>query len=197
MRVGMWGLAVLFGLAASEAFGASVGISKLETKDLELLYFDPLQTYLTPYIARAYENSFAFQERVFGWTPWDRPVIFLTDQADSGNASARSVPDNAVVVKIAPFPTTFETFTAGERFFTLMNHELVHVATMDVWNDDDAFWRSFLHGKPNPISDHPGIDRLQLSRRASRQRSTLVPRGQRCLFRDMDERRPGARPGRL
>src|SRR5260221_6575855 len=32
-------------------------LSKLETKDLTLLYLDPLQTYLTPYIARAVENS--------------------------------------------------------------------------------------------------------------------------------------------
>jgi hypothetical protein len=36
-----------------------------------------------------------------------------------------------------------------------MNHELVHVATMDVWNQDDAFWRDILHGKPNPITEHP------------------------------------------
>ncbi len=148
--------AVLLGcLYGSAADAASVGISKIETKDLELLYFDPLQTYLTPYIGRAYENSFAFQEKTFNWTPWERPSVWLTDQADRGNASARSVPNNGIIVKIAPFATTFETFTAGERFFTVMNHELVHVATMDVANDDDRWWRDLFHGKPNPITDHP------------------------------------------
>src|SRR5438270_3105012 len=35
-------------------------LSTLETKDLSLLYIDPLQTYLTPYLARAYENSLYF-----------------------------------------------------------------------------------------------------------------------------------------
>ncbi len=148
-------IAVLAGLVCANASASSVGITKLETKDLELLYFDPLQTYLTPYIARSYENSFAFQERTFKWTPWDRPVVFLTDQSDRGNASARAVPGNVIIVKIAPFATTFETFTAGERFYTVMNHELVHVATMDVHNDEDEGWRTFLHGKPNPIADHP------------------------------------------
>ncbi len=28
----------------------SVGLSKIETNDLRLLYYDPLQTYLTPYV---------------------------------------------------------------------------------------------------------------------------------------------------
>ena len=44
-----------------------------------------------------------------------------------------------------------ETFTPGERFFTIENHELAHVATMDVWNSRDAFWRRFLHGKVMPV----------------------------------------------
>ncbi|NUQ17313.1 MAG: hypothetical protein HOP95_02490, partial [Sphingomonas sp.] len=38
-------------------------LSTLETKNLTLLYIDPMQTYLTPYIARAFENSIAFHER--------------------------------------------------------------------------------------------------------------------------------------
>jgi hypothetical protein len=151
---------ILFALAfvcvacnASEA--ASVGISKIETKDLELLYFDPLQTYLTPYIARSYENSFAFQQKTFNWTPWERPTVWLTDLSDRGNASARAIPNDGIIVKISPWTTTFETFSAGERFYTAMNHELVHVATMDVANDEDRWWRNFFHGKASPIADHP------------------------------------------
>ena len=44
-------------------------------------------------------------------------------------------------------PSTFETFSAGERFFTLLNHEPVHVANMDAWNSTDARWRRLFHGK--------------------------------------------------
>ncbi len=67
----------------------------------------------------------------------------------------RATPNNALFVDVAPISVTFETFSPGERFFTLMNHELVHVATMDVYNDQDAWWRSFFHGKPLPSTDHP------------------------------------------
>ena len=130
-------------------------MSKLETDDLRLLYYDPLQTYLVPYVGRAFENSMAFQEKTFGWKPWEKVTVQLRDFADNGNAAMRSTPNNGLIVDIAPMATTFETFTPGERFFTLMNHELVHVATLDAWNDEDAWWRRFFQGKPQPISDHP------------------------------------------
>jgi hypothetical protein len=48
-----------------------------------------------------------------------------------------------------------EAFSPGERFFTLMNHELTHVGTIDVWNSRDAFWRRLLGGKPTPLQKHP------------------------------------------
>jgi len=55
----------------------------------------------------------------------------------------------------APLSLSFETFSAGDRYFTLSNHELTHVATMDVWNQRDARWRRFFGGKPTPLQDHP------------------------------------------
>jgi len=45
-------------------------LSTLETKDLTLLYIDPIQTYLTPYIARSFQNSLAFHEKNLDWKPW-------------------------------------------------------------------------------------------------------------------------------
>jgi len=132
-----------------------IDLSSLETKDLRLLYFDPSETYLTPYVARAFENSMAFQQKTWGWKPWDKTTVLLKDFSDYGNAAARSSPNNAILVDIAPLSQTFETFSAGERFFTLMNHELTHVATMDVWDSHDAGWRRFFGGKPMPLSDHP------------------------------------------
>ena len=32
---------------------------------------------------------------------------------------------------------------------------MAHVAQMDVWNKQDAFWRHFFHGKVSPIQEHP------------------------------------------
>ncbi len=132
-----------------------IDLSRIETKDLRLLYFDPAETYLTPYIARSFLNSEAFQKKIFGWKPWEKTTVLLKDFGDYGNAAARASPNNAILVDIAPLSLTFETFSPGERFFTLMNHEPVHVATMDVWNDQDAFWRRLFHGKPMPLQEHP------------------------------------------
>ncbi|MDQ3471282.1 MAG: hypothetical protein M3428_02705, partial [Pseudomonadota bacterium] len=132
-----------------------IDLSTLETKNLSLLYFDPVQTYLTPYIARAFENALEFHKRKFNWTPWDRTTLLLKDFGDYGNAAARSSPNNAVLLDVAPLSQAMETFTPGERFFTLTNHELAHVATMDVYNRQDARWRKFFAGKPMPIQEHP------------------------------------------
>ncbi|HUG46460.1 MAG TPA: hypothetical protein VMK31_08150 [Sphingomicrobium sp.] len=134
---------------------SGIDLSTLETKNLTLLYFDPVQTYLTPYIARAFENALQFHMEKFDWTPWEATTLLLKDFGDYGNAAARSSPNNAVLLDVAPLSVSMETFTPGERFFTLTNHELAHVATMDVWNSRDAFWRRFFRGKPMPIQEHP------------------------------------------
>src|SRR6476620_11787523 len=134
---------------------SGIDLSEIDTPDLELLYFDPAQTYLTPYIGRAFTNSLRFHEKKFNWTPWDRTTVLLKDFGDYGNAAARGSPNDAVLLDVAPLSQTMETFSPGERFFTLTNHELTHVATMDVWNSRDARWRRFLHGKPMPLQEHP------------------------------------------
>ncbi len=130
-------------------------LSTLETRNLSLLYIDPMQTYLTPYIGRAFENALAFHQKVFRWKPWDRTTMLLKDFSDYGNAAALASPNNMVLLDVAPVSVAMETFSPGERFFTLTNHELAHVAAIDVWNNRDAFWRRFLGGKPAPIQKHP------------------------------------------
>ena len=134
---------------------SGIDLSTLETNNFSLLYFDPVQTYLTPYIGRAVENSLQWHMKRFDWRPWDRTTVLLKDFGDYGNAAARSSPNNAILLDVAPLSQSMETFTPGERFFTLTNHELAHVATMDVWNKRDAAFRRFLHGKPMPIQEHP------------------------------------------
>jgi hypothetical protein len=130
-------------------------LSTLETKNLSLLYIDPVQTYLTPYIGRAFENSLAFHKKMFRWEPWERATVLLKDFSDYGNAAALGSPSNMVLLDVAPLSLSMETFSPGERMFTLTNHELAHVAAIDVWNKRDAFWRKFLGGKPMPLQKHP------------------------------------------
>ena len=47
-------------------------LSTLETKNVSLLYIDPVQTYLTPYVAKAFENAIEWHMDRWNWTPWDR-----------------------------------------------------------------------------------------------------------------------------
>ena len=130
-------------------------LSTLETKNLSLLYIDPIQTYLTPYLARSFENALAFHMKEFRWKPWERTTVLLKDFSDYGNAAALGSPSNMVLLDVAPLSLSMETFSPGERFFTLTNHELAHVAAIDVWNKRDAFWRRFLGGKPVPLQKQP------------------------------------------
>ncbi|MEQ1820178.1 MAG: hypothetical protein ABL871_16370, partial [Terricaulis sp.] len=75
-----------------------IDLSVLETDHLRLLYFDPTETYLTPYVARSFENAFNFEQRIFGWQPWDQVTLLLKDFGDYGNAAARSSPNNALLI---------------------------------------------------------------------------------------------------
>ena len=130
-------------------------MSEQETDDLRLLYFDPLTTYLVPHVTRSFHNSLQFQRYIFDWTPYEKPTVMLQDFGDYGNASAMSSPSNVLRVDVAPLKHTFETFPAVERMYMLMNHELVHLATFDVSNEQDRKWRHVFGGKPFPVNEHP------------------------------------------
>ena len=110
---------------------AAPPLQQLQTKDLQLVWFHPQEDYLAPYAARAFENSMRWQQRTWGWTPDGKTNVLIKDFNDFGNAGARSTPNNALIIDIAPFSYSFETFVSSERIFSLMNHELVHVANMD------------------------------------------------------------------
>lgn len=130
-------------------------MSEQETDDLRLLYFDPLTTYLVPHVTRSFQNSLEFQRYIFDWTPYEKVTLMLQDFGDYGNASAMTSPLNVMRMDVAPLSHTFETFPAVERVYMLMNHELVHIATGDVANEQDLKWRRILGGKPYPVSEHP------------------------------------------
>lgn len=130
-------------------------LSLIETADLRLLYFDPSETFLTPYVIRSFENSIKHQRRVFDYEPSEKITVLLTDFADYGNAGAIAVPRNALLVDIAPTPFTFETSDTAERMYSLMNHELVHVVSMEQPAKEDRFYRKLFGGKVASISEHP------------------------------------------
>ena len=144
-------LVVVFGNAATSL----AQLTSVETPGLELVYLEPTQSFLAPQVGRSFENSLAFQRKIFDLKPSEKITVLLTDFADFGNAGADTVPRNLVTVKIAPLSFAFETFTANERMNYLMNHELVHIATSDRAAGRDRLFRSLFRGKVAPSAEHP------------------------------------------
>jgi hypothetical protein len=51
------------------------------------------------------------------------------------------------VFDVSPLSHAFETFTASERMYSLMNHEMVHIMLTDVSAEQERRWRRFFLGK--------------------------------------------------
>src|SRR6476659_3609434 len=133
----------------------SAQLSVVGVAGMRLVYLDPSETFLVPHAARTFLNSLAFQRRLFDFHPKDPVMLLLTDISDTGNAGASVVPRDVVTVEIAPLNFAFETIAGNERMNILMNHELVHIATMDQAAGADRFFRSLFGGKVVPVPDHP------------------------------------------
>lgn len=134
---------------------AHAQLSVIETDSLRLLYFDPAETYLTPRAIQTFHNSMDRQKSILGYETDEKVTVLLTDFSDYGNAGASSVPANSVIVDVAPIPLTFETSAPAERMSTIMNHELVHIATTDQTAPADERARKFFRGKVLVTSEHP------------------------------------------
>ena len=148
-------LVLLFALALPGPKAVSAQLATFETPGLRLVYIDPTETFLVPHAARTFLNSLAFQRRLFEFEPSDDITLLLTDFSDTGNAGATVVPRNVLTVDIAPLNFAFETIAGNERMNIIMNHELVHVATMDQAAGSDRVFRRLFGGKVMPIREQP------------------------------------------
>ncbi len=150
--------AALVALSPSPAHAADdnpLGLSVIETPDLKLIYLTPTLDYLTPHVVRTFTNSVRWQKERFGWIPSQPVGVFLKDFSDYGNAGASPMPRNLLRVEIEPSANAFETNPGSERMYSLMNHELVHIATADVASPEDRFWRGVFLGKVSPQASNP------------------------------------------
>src|SRR5215218_24040 len=129
-------------------------LAKVETPEARLVYV-PDEGFLIPHAARTFLNSLAFQKRLFDFTPTERITVLLTDFADAGGASANSVPRNNLAISIAPVNAPFETVTSNDRMNLIMNHELVHIVTLDRTARSDRMFRRLFAGKVLPIPAQP------------------------------------------
>ncbi len=108
---------------------AHAQLASVEVGKMLLVYVEGSESFLVPHAGRTFLNSLASQKKLFGYEPETDISVLLLDLQDSGNASATSVPRNALTVHIAPLSYAFETIPSNERMNAIMNHELVHIVT--------------------------------------------------------------------
>jgi hypothetical protein len=130
-------------------------LKELETDEFRLIHPGGTESFVIPHVARTFANSMRFQRQLFAFEPREKVNLLLLDFSDSGNASAGAVPRDGVTIQLAPLSYAFETMTSNERMNTYMNHELVHVATMDGPGPSDRFFRRVFSGKVNPVAEQP------------------------------------------
>lgn len=144
-------------ICAALLFPSSAGaqLSTQEGSRLRMVYFEGAESYLVPYAVRTFFNSLAFQRKLLGYEPDTDITVLLADFEDWGNAGVSVVPRSTMMVQVSPLSFAFETLAANERMNTIMNHELVHVATMDQATRRDRMFRRLFGGKVNPIAEQP------------------------------------------
>lgn len=145
----------LFALSLIAVRPAAAQLTEESSPGLRVVYFDGTESYLVPHATRTALNSLAFQKKLFGFDPKEDVTVLLLDLSDSGNAAAASVSHDLVSVQIAPLGFAFETLAANERLNVIMNHELVHVATMDQAARSDRMFRRVFAGKVMPVAEQP------------------------------------------
>lgn len=130
-------------------------LNSLETRNLRLVYYSKAHEYIVPHAARSFENAYRFHTKLFDYSPSEKVTVLLNDFSDYGNAGAESVPHNFINVTISPLNYAFETSPGNERIVTTMNHELVHIVTMDKSVGSDNAFRKIFFGKVSPTAESP------------------------------------------
>jgi hypothetical protein len=144
-----------FAALLSVPTGSPAQMETLETANLRLIYAPATHDYLIPHVARCFENSLRFHEKLFDYRPSEKVTVILTDLSDISHASAVASPRNTLLVNIAPASRAYETYPANERMNTTMNHEVVHLVALDRAAGSDRFFRRLLGGKVTAIPEHP------------------------------------------
>jgi hypothetical protein len=128
----------------------------VETPDLRIVYYDPSGAHIVPYATQCFLGALSALNARLGYTPDGKITVMLRDFADRGNALAtQGAPRNRIYFDLAPIDLIFETFSPGERMFTIANHESVHMATTDEASPEDARYRRLMLGKVQPVAEHP------------------------------------------
>ncbi|MFH1143626.1 MAG: hypothetical protein V1774_03695 [Candidatus Eisenbacteria bacterium] len=140
---------------ATPPAGAGLHYRTLETENLRLVYYDEEHSYVVPYLARCFENSFRFHQHLFGYEPSEPVTVQLQDFDDYGYAGTTTIPYNFITIGIEPFDYVYDTCPTNERMNWVTSHELVHIVACDQASPGDRFFRKLFFGKVSPSDDDP------------------------------------------
>ena len=141
---------------------SALDLSYVTTPDLRLIYFNELG-HLVPHAVRSFTNAHAWQRRMFNWVPSHETNVLLQGLRrlrKRRRGRRRAEPD--LPGRRAARRFAFETIPATERMNRIMNHELVHVVTMDQAAAQDVAWRRVFLARSRPQGAEPGVDPLLL-----------------------------------
>jgi len=130
-------------------------LEQLKTENLNLIYYSRAHAYVVPHLARSFENTLGYYKKFFDYSIKRPMTVFLQDFSDYGNGGATAIPDNIVLISIAPFNHTYDVMAGNDRVVWLMNHELAHIIVMDKAATRDRFFRSLFRGKVLPSKENP------------------------------------------
>ena len=188
---------LLIALLLAGVVPAHAQLATTETEGVRFVYLPGTQDYLVPHAARTFLNALAFHKKLFGFEPSEEITVLMLDLEDSGNASATSVPRDILTVQIAPLNFAFETIAGNDRMNIIMNHELLHVVSMDQATRQDRTFRRLFGGKVAPVPAQPESI-LYFFMTVPR---VAAPRwyheGTAIVLRYLDGRRPRARAERV
>jgi hypothetical protein len=147
---------LVIGLLLFFIHGSSLAQFKvIETPMQRLVSYGDASSYIVKYVGSCVENALGFQMKLYNYTPSEKITVIMHDLSDYGNAGASTIPRNFVMIAIAPSNFVYETAPANERINTTMNHEFVHIATLDQGAGMDKFYRSVFLGKIAEESANP------------------------------------------
>ena len=133
----------------------SAQLYEYNTQDMKLIYYGEASKYLVNYVGQCFENALRFNSKLYNYHSDEKTTVLVYDLNDFGNAGTGTIPQNHIVLSIAPLSYEYETSPANERFNTTFNHELVHLVTLDQSTSTDRFYRTIFGGKVYETSDDP------------------------------------------
>ena len=136
-------------------YSVSAQFKTVQTEDLNLVYYNFGHEYLINHTIRSYTNALDFHKEKFNYDITEPVTVIMSDFGDFAQGGASAVPNNVILMGIAPFHYAYETNPANERIGVLMKHELVHIIAQEKSTRADRRYRKLFGGKVYPESEDP------------------------------------------